>query len=107
MPPTSPGLSESTEQLNFGRAETHFGGGSGGAAAGARSEEATLRLGAARSPKSSAAGEAWAGPSGRLRETGLSLLPAALMAVVSVVYSLGTDLGTETDTRQNGSPSGP
>jgi hypothetical protein len=52
MPPTPPGLSESTELLNFSRAETHLGGGgNGGAAARARSEEATLRLGAAGSPQ--------------------------------------------------------
>jgi hypothetical protein len=57
MPPTPPGLSESTELLNFSRAETHLGGGgNGGAAARARSEEATLRLGAAGSPKSFAGG---------------------------------------------------
>lgn len=61
IPPTSPRFSESTELLNFGRAQTHLGGrgrgrGNGGAAAGTRSEEATLSVGTARSPKSSAAG---------------------------------------------------
>jgi hypothetical protein len=38
------------------------------------------------SPADRAAGEAWAGPSGRLRETGLSL-PAALMAVAWMVWT--------------------
>ena len=79
------------ELLDFGPAETHLGGsgggGKGGATAGARRQEATLRLGAARTPNSSATGaRCRRGVGGAERETGLSL-PAALMAAASWVLA--------------------